>query len=124
MLGELEVRPSDPLGVVGHEVDHDLVVDVEPLRVMAHRLGAQRGPAHECEGADEVREGELAVELAVPQRPPRQLRQTPPDLVVVQPSRRRHDYFAALAKSARYFPYPSTSSLSTGMKRREAELMQ
>src|SRR5262245_25171291 len=34
------------------------------------------------------------------------------------------DALSGVAKSFRYSPYPSASSLSTGMKRREAELMQ
>jgi len=33
-------------------------------------------------------------------------------------------YALAFSKSSRYFPYPSASSLATGMKRSEAELMQ
>ena len=34
------------------------VVDVEPLRVVRHRLGLERHPRHEAEGLVEVLEGE------------------------------------------------------------------
>ena len=33
-------------------------------------------------------------------------------------------YALPFSNNARYFPYPSASSLATGMKRSEAELMQ
>ncbi len=35
-----------------------------------------------------------------------------------------YDYGFTFSKSARYLPYPSSSSLATGMKRSAAELMQ
>jgi hypothetical protein len=51
------------------EIDDDLAVDVEPLRVVVALLGDERDRAHERERAHEVRKLELAVQLAVDERP-------------------------------------------------------
>src|SRR5258708_35370890 len=58
-LGELDVQLRHAAGVVGGERDLDLLVDVEPFRVMVELLGDQRRPGHEPEGLVEIAEREL-----------------------------------------------------------------
>src|SRR4030095_7146602 len=58
------------LGIVGHQLDANRVVHVEPLRVMIHAFRDERRLRHEAERLHEVAKLKLSVELAVLDRPP------------------------------------------------------
>src|SRR5262249_51224784 len=65
----LEVAAREALHVVADEVDRDLVPRVAPVRMVVRLLGRERDARHEREGLGEVGEGEIAMEIAVPQAP-------------------------------------------------------
>src|SRR5262249_52293933 len=58
-LGELDVAIGHAAGIVGRKRHFDLVVDVEPFRMMVEFLRDQRRARHEAEGLVEVLEREF-----------------------------------------------------------------
>src|SRR5262245_7751974 len=57
-FGESDVALGDAAGIMGRERHLDLVVDVEPFRVMIELLCEKRGASHEAERRVEIFEGE------------------------------------------------------------------
>src|SRR5450432_508964 len=56
---QLDVELGHAAGVVGGKRHLDLLVDIEPFRMVIELLGHQRGPRHEPEGLVEIPEYEL-----------------------------------------------------------------
>jgi len=87
---ERDVLLGDGAGVVRDERDRDAVPDVRPVGVVIAPLGRERHSRHEREGLGEVRELELARELAAHDRPARELRQGILELLLAELARSGH----------------------------------
>ena len=61
---QLDIEVADAADGMRDQVNDHLVVNVGPLRVVAHRLGQQSRAGHEPEGVHEVLKLIFAVELA------------------------------------------------------------
>src|SRR5690349_39254 len=57
--GELDVELGHAAGVVGGQRHFDVLIDIEPLRMVIHLFSDQGRPGHEAEGLVEILEHEL-----------------------------------------------------------------
>src|SRR5580693_2534319 len=66
---EREIAVADAVDVVGVQIDHDFVPHVEPLGMMVQGFGNQRDARHFAESRDKILARELAMQLAIHERP-------------------------------------------------------